>query len=330
MESAPTESVNESRRLWTASFGGVGAGIVYALSMYLLGLFDFPVGFVSFTGLIGTPLVLGAVCVGLSLPEQRARLRYRVFAPWLAIALLYVVFLLIKWETVICLIMLAPLTLGLASIGGLVTGWLIARLQRARTSRGMLGCFVLLPLLCGQFEAAQPAPVEIRTVTDRIVIDAPTDKVWRTLIDVPDIQDRELNWSFSHAIGLPKPRAALLHGNGVGSVRDLYWDDGIHFRERVTDWQPGRRLAYDVDVSPAQTALRRLDTHVVIGDRYFDVERGEYDLRAMAPGETELRLSTTYRISTQVNGYGNFWAYRTLDDFHSVVLGLLKHRAESI
>jgi hypothetical protein len=83
-----------------------------------------------------------------------------------------------------------------------------------------------------------------------------------------------------------------------------------------------------VDVSPAREALRRLDTHVVIGDRHFDVERGEYDLREIAPGTTELSLSTTYRISTRVNGYGNFWAQRTLDDFHTVVLGLIKRRAE--
>jgi len=124
-------------------------------------------------------------------------------------------------------------------------------------------------------------------------------------------------------------RAGVLSGSGVGAVRDLYWEGDVHFREYVTAWEPARRLAYRVDVAPAREALQRLDTHVVIGDRYFDIRQGEYVLRDLGDGRTELTLSTTYRMRTLINVYGGWWADRTLDDFHTVVLQLLKQRIEA-
>lgn len=317
-------------RLWLASVGGVLGGAAYALLLYLLARLPwFPSGFVSLSGILGTPLVIGAVCVGLSSSAQLASVRYRCFAPWLSIALVYALFALAKLETLICLIMLSPATLGMATLGGALTGKIIHYLrQRRRLQSGVLGCFVLLPLLCSQWEAHWQAPELRHTVSDHIVIDAPPTLVWNGLLNVPDIHRQELRWSFSHAIGLPRPLAAMLHGEGEGAVRDLYWEGGIHFREYVTAWEPEQRLAYRVDVSPAREALRHLDTHVVIGDRYFDIESGQYQLRDLGNGRTELTLSTTYRMHTTVNPYGQWWADRTLDDFHTVVLQLLKERTE--
>lgn len=324
------EVKTDHRRLWLASVGGLLSGAVYAALLYLLARLPwFPSGFVSASGLLGTPLVIGAVCVGLSSPTQQASVVYRCLAPWLSIALVYVGFALVKLETLICLIMLAPVTMGMATLGGALTGKIMHHLrQRKALQRGVLGCFVLLPLLCSQWEAHWQVPELRHTVSDRIVIDASPTQVWHGLLNVPDIQRQELSWSFSHAIGLPRPLAAKLSGTGEGAVRDLYWEGGIHFREYVTTWEPAQRLAYRVDVSPAREALRHLDTHVVIGDRYFDVESGEYRLRDLGNGRTELSLSTTYRMRTMVNPYGEWWANRTLDDFHTVVLRLLKQRVE--
>ncbi len=312
-----------------ATLVGIIGGALYAFMLYrLLELHWLPQEFVSVAGIFGTPVAVGAICVGLSSPTQQANLSYRITAPWVSIFIAAVILLAARFETMICIVMLTPPLMLLTSIGGLMAGYLATVLRGRRGRRGVLGCFAVLPILLGHAEQRIAPVTEYHTVTDSIMIDAAPAVVWRNLIDVPDIRRDELRWSFSHAIGLPRPRAAILHGQGVGAVRDLYWDDGIHFRERVTTWQPAQRLAYDVDVSPAVIALRKLDTHVVIGDRYFDVLRGEYRLRAISHAQTELVLTTTYRISTNVNGYGNLWARNTLDDFQVVVLDLLKKRAE--
>ncbi|MBU4609066.1 hypothetical protein IMZ29_00405 [Achromobacter sp. GG226] len=324
------------RRPGARTFGAMAAGVPLGVGVALLlyavfaGLTPLAHEFVSGMGIFGMPFFMGAATLCLSTPSQQATVSYRILAPWATVMILYVVLAAIAIETVICLIMLAPPAMALASAGGVTAGFILTR-WRSRRARGTtLASVVMLPLLLGPLEPSLvPVKQEIVTISDRIVVAASADDVWRTLLQVPDIRDEELERSFSHAIGLPKPRAALMTGSGVGAVRDLYWDDGVHFRERITSWQPGKLLAYDVDVSPAREALRRLDTHVVIGDRYFNVENGRYELLALDDGRTQLTLRTTYRISTRVNGYGKFWADRTLHDFHRVVLALVRDRAET-
>jgi hypothetical protein len=302
------------------------AGAIYAALAYLVFRRHWlPEGIVSWSYILGVPLIIGAVCVGLSGRALQKNILYCCFAPWLPIVLVYVVLAVIKVETLICLIMLAPSAFGCATIGGALAG-VIAR--QLGPYRSVMSCIALAPLLFVRIEAGQEAHQVIHTVTNRVVIAAPPERVWSALLNVPDIRPEELRWSFSHAIGLPRPRAALLSGSGIGSVRDLYWEGDIHFREYVTEWDPRRRLAYRVDVSPARESLRRLDTHVVIGDRYFDIQEGEYRLRDLGTGQTELSLSTTYRMRTMVNPYGEWWANRTLDDFHTVVLKLIQKRTE--
>ena len=271
-----------------------------------------------------------AITLCFSSAEQQARKEYRIFAPWLTVSLLYFILVVAFWETMICLIMLAPITYPGASLGGWLAGTLLqAKKNKRAVQRGTLGCFIALPLLLNPLESrVVPTPTEFAIVHDSIVIDASADHVWATLLNVPDIRNEELASSFSHTIGLPRPRAALMTDSGVGAVRDLYWDDGVHFREIIKECESSRLLVYDVDVSPARAALRRLDTHVVIGDRYFNITEGRYALIPLPNGRTELQLSTSYRITTRINMYGRFWADQTLDDFHNVVLALIKQRAE--
>lgn len=319
-------------RMFAAMLGGVPAGVGVSLLLYAVFAGWTPLSreFVSGTGIFGVPFFMGAATLCLSAPRRQADVSYRILAPWVTVFLLYLILGAFALETMICLIMLLPPALALASAGGVLAGFILTRWRGRRARSTALTSVILLPLLMGPIEPlVVPVQHEIVTISDRIVVAAPVDHVWNTLIEVPDIRDDELQPSFSHVIGLPKPRAALMTGSGVGAVRDLYWDDGVHFRERITTWQPGRLLAYDVDVSPARDALRRLDTHVVIGDRYFNVENGRYELLALDEGHTQLTLRTTYRISTRVNAYGKFWADRTLHDFHRVVLALMRDRAQA-
>lgn len=326
----PPHQVPLRWRTWQAAFAGVIGGVLMSLLMYLFIMATPSMSeFVSIAGIFILPVSMGAITLCFSSAEQQANKSYRIFAPWLTVTLLYLILLLAYWETLICLIMLAPVAYLGASVGGALAGTWLHTKNTKRVQRGTLGCFIVLPLLLSPLEdKVLPTPTEFVTAQDSIIIDASAQHVWTTLLNVPDIRDEELRSSFSHRMGLPRPRAALMTGSGVGAVRDLYWDDGVQFRELIKVWEPARLLVYDVDVSPARIALQRLDTHVVIGDRYFTITQGRYQLMPLADGRTELQLSTSYRITTRINAYGRFWADRTLDDFHNVVLALIKQRAE--
>src|SRR5262245_2766410 len=118
-------------RIWIASVGGILGGAIYALLAYVVfRLHWLPEGVVSWTYILSVPLVIGAVCVCLSARAQQANILYCCFAPWLPIALVYVALTLIKLETLICIIMLAPAGFSFATIGGLLAGWIARRLGR--------------------------------------------------------------------------------------------------------------------------------------------------------------------------------------------------------
>lgn len=269
---------------------------------------------------------MGAITVAFGNEEQIKRYSFRIFAPWLTVGGFYILTLATALETFICLVMLFPAYAVTSSIGGLLAGWTVTLFKQRRNH--ILGCFIILPLMLSPIEGRWVPTTEHRTVVTHIVIHAEPQAVWRTIKNVPDINTSELRWSFSHAIGIPRPKAALLAGKGVGAIRDIYWEQGIHFREIITSWDEGRAFSYRVDVTPAAKALLVLDTHVVIGDEYFDVVKGGYEISQLDGGGSRLTLKTTYRISTRMNFYGIFWANLVLDDFHRVVLDLIGDRAE--
>lgn len=311
---------------------GILLGVLYGLGLRLIAV-EADVWYaivipqvVSLTFLICMPTIMGAITVWFGSEAQLARYRFRIFAPWVTLLGGYVIFFATRLETAVCLIMMFPIFALATSLGGLLGGWCRTVLLRRR--RTTLSCVALLPLLLVPLESLIPVQTEYRTVATSVVIHAAPDRVWDTLTSVPDIRPEELAWSFSHAIGIPRPRAAHLDRAGIGGIRDIYWERGVHFKETITAWQSGQGFSYRVDASPAAHALRVLDTHVVIGDRHFDVTNGSYQLEALKSGDTRVTLCTTYRISTRVNFYGRPWADFVLDDFHGVVLGVIKGRAQ--
>lgn len=94
-------------------------------------------------------------------------------------------------------------------------------------------------------EAAMPPSVAI-TMEQTIDIYAPPSAVWRAVVsDEPIGPPPALvaEGGFSYPIG------GKLLGEGVGAVRLGEFSTGIA-RERVTDWQPGRRIAFVVESQP--------------------------------------------------------------------------------
>lgn len=281
---------------------------------------------VSFSFILLMPVAMGAITVWFGSQQQRSRYTFRIFAPWLTIAGAYAIFLITALETVVCLVMLFPAFAIASSIGGLLGGWGATFIQSRRKTTLM--CIALLPLIFGPIEELFPVQTEFRTVTTNRVVHASQDTVWRHIVNVPRIQAEELPWSFSHAIGLPKPLEARLEKKDNGATRNIYWERDVQFFEHITEWEEGQSFSYRVDVTPAARALRVLDMHIVIGDQYFDIVSGRYSLTSLGNGDTLITLSTTYRMATRINFYGKLWADFTLDDFHRVILKVIENRSE--
>jgi len=305
--------LGDQKRVFLVS---IATGIVYgALARLVFGLNIFKDVFgvmtTSFIFLVPFGLGVATVVVG----ERRVRWRWWqwIVIPWLAALLALGSALLLAWEGIICIMLWVPLFMVLASLGGLVGGWVSFYLRR-RGRAVILGALLVLPFVTAPLEHRLPLPDERRVVKTQIEIAASPEVVWRNIERVPAIRPEEHHRSVFHAIGFPRPVEATLSHEGIGGVRHASFEGGVVFVETIDDWQPNRRLAFSIAADPASIPQTTLDEHVTVGGPFFDVLRGEYEIEPVAPGRVVLHLASTHRLSTHFNLYSGLWTDLVMRD----------------
>lgn len=246
------------------------------------------------------------------------------FLPWISMLLLIMTVMVFLWEGIICIVLWLPVCLPLSSFGGLVG--LLLRNDEPSKNVKVVVFVALLPLAISFIEERFDDPLAIRTVENRIEIDASAAEIWAEIREVPAILESELPTTFSHAIGFPKPVEARLEGEGVGSVRHASFEGGVVFIERVTEWEENESLAFTIDAS--QVPSTTFDQHVAVGGRYFDVLDGRYEIRRVSDDRSELVLSSRQRLSTRFNPYTKLWTDYFMSDIQQSILEVIKARAE--
>ncbi|GGS07806.1 SRPBCC family protein [Deinococcus sedimenti] len=235
-----------------------------------------------------------------------------------------VVALVLGFEGVLCAFVAAPVMFVMAWLGALIAFW--TRLWAARGRAGALLLSATLPALLGPLEGRVAPPTMYRTVTNTVLVQASPAVVWAQVRSVPRIEDREVTAGWAHAVGLPRPRAAVLDRDGVGAVRVATFDGGLSFRETVTDWVPGRLLSFRIQAQDPGG----LDPHVRVGGRFFDVLSGTYRLEELRPGVTLVHLSSTQRVSTPFNGYAAWFTQAIMLDLQRTILDVVRDRSERV
>ena len=305
-----------------------GAALAFALGCYLLLEAARPdTGLVSFSFLLILPAAVSAFVCYVSDPWGERSLRFYLLMPFWIGSVVVFASLVALHEGVICVLILAPLWLG----SGVAGAYLTYRLrERFRERGGTTYCsvLILIPVLAMQVEPHIPLPETQATVTRTAIIDATPQAIWPLLRGIPDVHPGEGQWNISEdVIGIPRPLGAQLFGNGIGAERRANWGDNVRFRERVTDWAPGRRIGWrfifdDID------GWKFTDRHLMPDSPYFRVTTGGYAMRPLAGGRTEVTINTRYWIKTPVNGYSQLWGELFLGDLENNLLALVKQRAE--
>jgi hypothetical protein len=282
-------------------------------------------GLIGFSFLLVLPAAISAFVAYIADPSGDRRLGTYLLVPlWLILAVIVLSATVLR-EGVICILILSPLWL-LSGLAGAGATYLI----RKRLRRGRTYCTVLLliPLAAIQFEPLLPLPSTIETVTRTIVVEAPPERIWPLLRGIPDVRPGEGSWNISQdLIGVPRPIGARLIGDGEGAERIATWGHNISFRERITDWQEGSRLAWrfifdDID------GWGFTDRHLMPDSPYFRVTSGGYRMMPLGPNRTRVVLDTDYWIRTPVNAYSALWGELFLGDLENNLLALIKRRAE--
>lgn len=304
---------------------GLGAGVSYAfLAMLLVTHYE---ANVSVAYIFVLPLTLGAIPALFSTDEQLKSYTTHLLLPWLTVLTFFFLSFITGFEGMICLVIIIGPFMLLGSLG-----MFIARMLRLKAERfgKKLYISLLLPFAVLMLENTTPASDQFYTVTTSVEIDAPKETVWVNTKNVKDISPDEITSHFIHLIGIPKPMDGRIDSEAVGGTRQIIWDKGIRFEEKITSWTEGESFSYDIHVAPESIPPTTLDEHVMIGGKYFDVIKGGYRLESISSSKTRLTLYCQYRITTNLNFYSKWWADFILDDFNEMILEVIQKRSESV
>lgn len=235
---------------------------------------------------------------------------------------------LVMREGIICILMLAPLWL----LGAFLGAKTVEKAHRKFFEKHQLGqtfdcsIFIALPILCLMFDAGFGETTRTYTVTRSIELSAEADKIWPQLLALEDISSAEGKRNVSQdLLRIPRPRAAIVQGSGVGAVRRAQWGEFITFEEHITEWNPGVNIGWTF-AFPNDSVQTYTDRHIAPDGHHLKILRGRYDISALGGGKTRLSLSTDYEATTPVNLYCALWGELILGDIQSNILAIIEDR----
>lgn len=311
---------DQSKPEWIAAAQGVFAGMGMTLFAVAVGALLFSsYGYGVF---MVAPFVIGAT-TGYFVNRDYDAGGWGT-AKWVALATLLgaVALVAVALEGIVCIVMAAPLEIALALIGGQL-GRAIA-LSRKSSPRQTLSAVAVLPLVFA-VEHALPASMQFETSAS-IAVGASADTVWKSLVRI-DLTDAPVALPFR--LGVAYPVRGEVIGEGVGATRIGVFSTGVS-RQRVTEWVPGRKLAFTVlDDIPAMHELSP-HAHVhaphVVG--YFRTIQTSFELVPRADGGTDILERTSHALRLEPVLYWLPLARRVVAENNARVLAHIKRQAE--
>jgi hypothetical protein len=228
-----------------------------------------------------------------------------MFATVLALGVSY----FLMREGYICVLIVSPLVFGFL--------WLGAVIGQAAFNRGgkMRASVVPTLLLLLVLDARTPHRHQ-NMVSDRVVIRASPEQVWKYVVAVPPVQDRTGYWLFR--LGLPRPVFTTVTAQQVGARRDCVFSGNLVFQERITELEPNRRITFDVVEMPRHPEIYG----------HLNIDRGQMLLQDNGDGTTTLTGNTWYRLHVYPAAYYDLWAVDIARNVHFSVMRFIKERAE--
>lgn len=279
----------------------------------------------SLSFLFCLPTAVGALAIYFSNVEQVRKLWYRVFMPWIPVFVFLIITLAVALEGWACWLMVLPLFLIAASLGGLLGGYFKMKKQSANLSISVL---VLLPLFMSPIEAmvgSIPGTYQAYTFID---INAPADVIWSNVTRVREINEAQDKGWLTRTLGFPRPVKAELNYEGVGAYREAIFTNGLVFHETVSEYIHQQKMVFSIKAYPHEIPSTTMDEHVVIGGAYFDVLNGTYELEKLTDTTHRLHLYSHFELNTTFNFYASWWARWIMKDIQNNILQVEKQRAE--
>jgi hypothetical protein len=286
---------DEGEKAPASSWMGVLAGVGVALFSIVVGTLTFQS--YGWTLFIISPVIIGAAVGYFANYKHVVSPQATRQDIYLTAIIAGVVLIAFAFEGLICIVMAAPLMVGLMVLGGVGGRSLVLRSRHK--VRDPLMAIVALPLA---FASEQTLSLSTAFVTEEAIeIAAPADAVWRSLVDMGEIATRP---ALPFRLGIAYPVRASIDGEGVGATRIGEFSTGAAV-ERITAWEPNQRLAFDVLSEPPPMTELSPYTHVYATHLagYFRTLSTSFELVPLPDGRTRVVEQTAHLLKLEPAGY---------------------------
>jgi hypothetical protein len=210
------------------------------------------------------PFVIGAVGAFIVNYDTEASMARTGQVTLAAFVLAAILALVLGREGAVCIVLALPL---LASVGllGAALGRSLARSRRGGAAPALITLMALPVAIL--IEPAHTSGRLLHEVTTAVVIEAPPERVWPQVVSFDGLAEPDDVW---FRLGIAYPLYARTTGAGVGAPRACVFSTGT-FAERITRWEPGRRLTFAVlsSASPLRELTPYANVHPPHLDGYF-------------------------------------------------------------
>jgi uncharacterized protein DUF805 len=305
---------------WAAAAQGVLAGIGLIVSAVAVGALVF--GSYGYGMFVVSPFIIGATTAYLANRKRDLGAARTVQLNLIALMLGGIALIVSALEGIVCIVLVSPLAIGLALLGGLL-GRAIAIYSRRSPQQATFG-LALVPLMFG-LESVLPPAIQFETQST-IGINAAPGAVWAALVHT-DLSDAPVPLLFR--LGVAYPLRGEILGEGVGAVRRGEFSTGTA-DQRVTEWVPGRKLAFVMmNQVPAMRELSPYaHVHAPHVSGYFSTTYTSFELLPRADGGTDVVEHTTHELRLEPVLYWLPVARWVVNENNARVLAHIKRNVE--
>lgn len=225
-------------------------------------------------------------------------------------------------EGLICIIMALPLLFLMVWLGSWL-GYLISTKKPNSSPTAMMIFILIIPTMSFIEKDSKP---NISKVTTSIIINASPEKVWKNVIEFPQLKEPE---EFIFKTGIAYPINAKINGSGVGAIRYCNFTTGS-FVEPITIWNEPNLLQFSVKEQPEpMKELSFWDVNAPHLHDYFVSKKGQFKLITLKNGKTKLEGTTWYYHNIYPEFYWRPWSNYIIHQIHNRVLNHIKQNCES-
>ncbi|MBX3118862.1 MAG: hypothetical protein KF784_07330 [Fimbriimonadaceae bacterium] len=316
---------NDAACVWRAgAITAAAVGLILGLVAFAIGGINLEYSLYFFALL---PLLVGMIASGVLSIWGYFGFDKHLGAGLVACVLLSFGLLVFSFEGAICLLMAAPLILISMFVGSAIGCAIYNYIDDFKRQRMNVAVLILaLPFVSVLNQQLAPPPQK-NTTSTAIIIDAPANKIWPYLNNLPDIPaPNELLFR----AGVAHPVSTRTLGSGVGAERHCELSTG-DMPEVITRYEPNKLLEFKVlKTPPSMIEMNPFgEVHAAHLEGFYECRIGRFELIPLADGRTKVVGTSVYEHRFGPRWYWTLWTDKIVHDVHLRVLREVKKRAEA-